>query len=108
MKKVALRSTTMALPAAAALLLGPAVAAVPASADDGPAIGVGIQPLGVVEGPDGTLYVSDYDWAGGISAEMVPGRERPHIPACHSAASRSPARHPWESAAARITADTLA
>lgn len=67
-----------ALLTGAVLLLATAVAAVPASAADSKVIDVASQPLGVASGPDGTLYVSDYGFAGGVSAykpgETVPSR----------------------------------
>ncbi|WP_267278055.1 hypothetical protein [Arthrobacter sp. CDRTa11] len=57
------RAVCALLLAGAAALLAPA----PASAQDSQVINVSGQPLGVVAGPDGTLYVSDYNFLGGVS-----------------------------------------
>ena len=81
-RHTSLRTAAATLLAAAALLLAPAVVSGPAAADDGTDAGtkiaVGIQPLGIAEGPDGALYISDYQWAGGISVypagETAPSR----------------------------------
>ncbi|WP_235046949.1 hypothetical protein [Arthrobacter nitrophenolicus] len=77
-----LRAAATTLSAAAALLLAPAVVVLPAHADAGLEVGPGVQPLGIAEGPDGTLYVSDYDFYGSISVYPPgrPGRPAPLRP----------------------------
>lgn len=77
------RPFTMPLPAArralqagAALLLASAVVAAPASADDAKALDAVGQPVGVATGPDGTLYVSDETYPGGVSV-YKPGETAP-------------------------------
>src|SRR5688500_9046039 len=74
--RLPLRAAATTLSAAAALLLAPVVVVLPAQADAGLKVGPGVQPLGIAEGPDGTLYVSDYDFHGSISV-YPPGETRP-------------------------------
>ncbi|WAJ33785.1 hypothetical protein OUO20_01795 [Arthrobacter sp. FX8] len=70
-------SAGTALLASAALMLGSAVVAAPASAADPKVIGAVGQPLGIASGPDGTLYVSDYNWAGSVNVYRPGRRCRP-------------------------------
>lgn len=74
-KRPLVRTAAATLSAAAALLLAPAVV-LPAHANDGLKVGPGVQPLAVLEGPDGTLYVSDYRWDGGVGV-YPPGETTP-------------------------------
>ncbi|MEV7455337.1 virginiamycin B lyase family protein [Pseudarthrobacter oxydans] len=81
-------SVRTALLAGAAILLASAVVAVPASAADATVIDAVGQPLGIAYGPDGALYVSDYNWVGGVSVHQPGEAQAPrHITVGHFSTS---------------------